>query len=119
MVEDSLDSLKLDARLELEFDDNTIQLDADRPSATLGRQGHNDVVVKDSRVSRSPARIEYRRGKFMLVDQSTNGTYVLIQGKKKLTVKRDEAHLFGSGIISLGRDVDPASPLAIHFRIKL
>ena len=119
MVEDSLDSLKVDSRLELEFHGTMIQINADRPSATLGRQGHNDVVVKDNRVSRSHARIEYRRGKFVLIDQSTNGTFVSIQGRKNLMLKRDEAQLFGSGVISLGRGIDADSPMAIRFSIKL
>jgi len=119
MVEDSFDAMTINARLELKFHDNLIQVDHHRPSATLGRQSHNDVVVNDNRVSRSHARIEYRRGKFILVDQSTNGTYVQIQGRKNITVRRDEAQLLGSGIISLGREIDPESPLLIYFAVKL
>jgi class 3 adenylate cyclase len=119
MVEDSLDALTMKAYMELRFHDNLIKVDEIRHSASLGRQSHNDVVVNDNRVSRSHARIEYRRGKFVLVDQSTNGTYVVIQGKKKVNLKRDEAQLLGNGIISLGREVDPDSPLAIHYAIKL
>ena len=79
----------------------------------------NDVVVNDNRVSRSHAKIEYRRGKFVLIDQSTNGTFVLFQGKKPIDIKRDEAPLLGTGIISLGREVNPDSPLSIHYSIKM
>lgn len=119
MVDDSLDSRKIESKMELEFQGSTIQVDQNCPSVTLGRQSHNDVVVNDGRVSRSHARIEYRRGKFILIDQSTNGTFALIQGKKSVTLRRDEASLLGSGIIGLGREVTDESPVAIHYSIKL
>ena len=119
MVEDSLDAMTLKARMEIRFHDNLVEVDENRPSISLGRQSHNEVVVNDNRVSRSHARIEYRRGKFVLIDQSTNGTYVVIQEKKKITLKRDEAQLLGNGIISLGREVDPDSPTAIKYVIKI
>ncbi len=119
MVEESGEALTVKARLELRFYDRVVEMDQDRPSVTLGRQSHNDVVVNDNRVSRSHARIEYRRGKFILIDQSTNGTFMLIQGKKRVSLKRDEAQMLGSGIISLGREADPDSPLAIQYAIKM
>jgi class 3 adenylate cyclase len=106
------------SRLELTYQGQTIELDENRPSATLGRQQHNDVVVNDSRVSRSHARIEYNRGKFTLIDQSSNGTMVQIQDKKAILLKREEAQLQGSGIIGLGCKVTPESEAALHFSIK-
>jgi len=119
MIDDSVGPELPKARLELKFGDQIFELDENRPSFTLGRQVHNDVVVNDSRVSRSHSRIEYRRGKFFLIDQSSNGTYLLIQGKNGVTLKRDDAQLIGSGIIGLGRDVTPESDLAIHYALKL
>ncbi len=105
------------SRLELTYQGQTIELDENRPSATLGRQRHNDVVVNDSRVSRSHARIEYNRGKFTLIDQSSNGTLVRIQGKKSVLLKREETQLLRNGVIGLGRDVTPESETAVHFTI--
>jgi adenylate cyclase len=119
MIDDSLDTLKIESKMELTFQGQILEVDQNRPSVTLGRQAHNDVVVNDGRVSRSHARIEYRRGKFMLIDQSTNGTFALIQKKKNITLRRDEATLLGSGIIGLGREVTEDSPVAIHYSIKL
>ena len=120
MLDDEpLDAQALKCRLELQFQDQIIEVDEIHPSATLGRQSHNDLVVNDNRVSRSHARIEYRRGKFVLIDQSTNGTHLVLQGKKGVIVKRDEAQLLGKGIIGLGREVTPDSPAAISFAIKL
>jgi len=119
MVDDSLDARKIESRMELKFQGVTIEVDQNRPSVNLGRQSHNDIVVNDGRVSRTHARIEYRRGKFILIDQSTNGTFALIQGKKSVTLKRDEATLLGKGIIGLGREVTDESPVAIHYSIQL
>lgn len=120
MMDDVMDQPEVPkARLELKFSDQIFELDDNRPSVTLGRQVHNDVVVNDGRVSRSHSRIEYRRGKFFVVDQSSNGTYLMVQGKQGVTLKRDEAQLIGSGVIGLGREVDQESNLAIHYAIKM
>lgn len=119
MMDEPLDALTIQSCMELQFQGNMIKIDQNRPIVTLGRQSHNDLVVNDNRVSRTHARIEYRRGKFVLIDQSTNGTAALLQGKKSINLKRDEAPLLGNGIISLGREANPDSPLAIHFNIKL
>ena len=105
-------------RLELAYQGQSIKLDQNRPSAALGRQKHNDLIINDSRVSRSHARIEYNRGKFTLIDQSSNGTLVRPQGKESILLKREEIQLQGNGIISLGRDVSPESEAAVHFAVK-
>jgi class 3 adenylate cyclase len=104
--------------LELQFGQKTLEVNASHPRVTLGRQSHNDMVVRDTRVSRSHSRIEYRHGKFYITDRSTNGTYVTIQGKKDLHLKRDEAQLLGSGLIGLGRQVTVDSPQAIQYTIR-
>jgi pSer/pThr/pTyr-binding forkhead associated (FHA) protein len=119
MLDESLvESMNLRTRLELEYQGQTLEIDEFRPSITLGRQSHNDVVVNDNRVSRTHAYIESRGGKFILIDQSTNGTYALIQGKKSVTLKGDEVQLIGKGVIALGQEVDADSPDMIHFAIK-
>jgi len=105
-------------RLEITYQDQSIELDENRPSATLGRQKHNDVVVDDDRVSRSHARIEYNRGKFTLIDQSSNGTIMKIRGQKSVLLKREGIQLKDSGVIGLGRKVTPESETAVHFAIK-
>ena len=111
-------SLVLKAQLRLRFCDHIIHVDQNRPSVTMGRQPHNDLIVEGTRVSRSHAVIEYRRGRFVLIDRSTNGTYLLINGKQGIA-KRVETPLYGEGIIGLSQKVTPDSPQAIHFAIKL
>ncbi|MDM8516987.1 FHA domain-containing protein [Desulfobacterales bacterium HSG16] len=104
-------------RLKLKFKNSVVEISQVRPSVTMGRQGHNNLVVEDSRVSRSHARIVYRQKQFILIDHSTNGTYVFVKGKKGMNLKQNEIQLAGSGIFGLGRKVAPDSPEAIHFAI--
>lgn len=103
------------AGLLLTWGENTVRVDAGRPAVSLGRQDHNDLILNYERVSRAHARIEYRRGRFYLIDHSSNGSYIQRAGKQVLFIQRDEAPLSGSGIISLGRIATPGSPGAIHF----
>lgn|GEM_PF-1023696 len=103
--------------LELRFHDHIIEISQIRPTVTMGRQRHNDLVVQDNRVSRSHARFEYRDSKFILIDQSTNGTYIFITGMRGMNLKQDELPIYGNGIIGLGRKVTSDSPQAIHFTI--
>jgi pSer/pThr/pTyr-binding forkhead associated (FHA) protein len=47
------------------------------PLAHVGRGAHNDVVIADSSVSETHAKLQRREGGWVLVDMdSTNGTYV-------------------------------------------
>ncbi len=113
-----VDPKTLSYRLELRFKDNVIEISQTRPSITMGRQSHNNLVVEDNRVSRSHARIVYRQDKFVLIDHSTNGTYVFVKGQKGMNLKQNELALAGSGIFGLGRKVAPDSPEAIHFAVR-
>ncbi len=77
-------------------------------TVVLGRGNRADMVIRDTMASREHARIECRRNKFVLVDQSTNGTYVLTPDGPAY-LRREEVNLTGKGKISLGRDVASAT----------
>ncbi len=59
-----------------------------------------------------------RRGKFFLVDQSTNGTFVLNEAGEESFVRRDSIELIGKGIIGLGKAATPDTPLVIRYRCE-
>jgi len=107
--------IALPVRLHLRMGDQESELSQSRPHATLGRGPQNEFVVADEYASRVHARIEYRRGKFVLFDQSTNGTFVRTQDGKEVQLRREEFPLQGTGEISLGRAFDTASAHVIHF----
>lgn len=103
------------ARLRLWCAGTLIEIDQRRPFAALGRHSDNEIVVTEAFASRLHCRVEYRRGKFVLVDQSTNGTYVAVRGKDSVFLYREEMVLEGTGVIGLGREVEPDGEGAIHF----
>ncbi|MBW1895150.1 MAG: adenylate/guanylate cyclase domain-containing protein [Deltaproteobacteria bacterium] len=118
ILERSSTSSVLQSYLELRCGNVIIKVDHLQPSITMGRQSHNDLVLDYERISRSHANIENSREKFILMDHSSNGTYVHPQGEAVIHITRDEVQLFDSGIISLGRKASPGSPGAIHYTVK-
>jgi class 3 adenylate cyclase len=89
-----------------------------KPVISIGRGEQNDLVVPLDCVSRVHARIEFRRGKFILVDQSTNGTYVFSPVHNDVYLHLDELSLEGYGLIGLGRRPDPDSEEKVYFAIR-
>lgn len=103
-------------RLQLNWKGKKVELTTERPSAQLGRGSENDIVVADNLASRLHARIETRRDRYVLVDQSINGTYVQFEGLSAKCVRRDECVLQGTGVISLGRPIrNGETENCIHF----
>lgn len=85
-------------------------------SVTLGRDQANDLVVPAPRASRMHARIEYRNAKFVLVDFSSNGTFMRIDGERDVVLHREASPLRGRGWIFLGAAaVDPDLSEALRF----
>ena len=104
------------AKLMLRYRDQSVEVNESNSSVVMGRADENDLVVKNTLISRLHARIEYRKGNFVLVDQSINGTYVRTSGGEELFVRRDNYPIKGSGIIGLGQRLAPESPDAISFQ---
>ena len=98
------------ARLRIRHGAEEIVLDQHRPTLTLGRDAQNDVVIADRLASRMHARIERRRDRFVLVDHSSNGTFLQQNGEPELPLRREELVLRGRGRISFGH------PLAADHR---
>lgn len=106
-------------RLYLRFSGRELVLaDSGVHSVTMGRADDNDICMKGNLISRLHARIELSKGRFLLVDESTNGTFVQHDGGEESYVRRDRAELAGSGIISMGRVAARGTPLAIEFRVE-
>ena len=102
-------------RLVVSFRDTTVEVTDLKKHINMGRADDNDLVVKGNLISRIHARIEKRRGRFMLIDQSTNGTFLQTDTGEETFVRRDSTELVGEGIIGLGRVAKPGTPLAIHY----
>ena len=105
-------------RLRLRVEDRELLVDDRHASVTIGRAEDNDVVVKGNLISRLHARIEISRNKFVLVDQSTNGTFVQTADGEEAFVRRDSLQLKGQGAIGLGRLPEQGSPQTIRFNCE-
>jgi hypothetical protein len=102
-------------RLRLRFDERELLVDERASSVTIGRADENDVVVKGQLSSRLHARIVIGRSNFVLIDQSTNGTFVQTGDGEELFVRQDILQLKGEGMIGLGCLPEQGSQHTIHF----
>ncbi len=103
--------------LQIRHQEHRILVDHERPILTLGRGLANHLIVDDPMVSRMHARIELQRNRFMLIDESTNGTFLETQGREAMFLRRSASQLKGTGLIGLGQRVSASAPLAIRYRI--
>jgi class 3 adenylate cyclase len=112
-----VDSIPRISRLRLRYGGTQCTLDAAHPDAiTLGRDGASAIVIGDREASRQHARIERRPDRFVLIDHSSNGTYVLVDNEPEVWVRREEFVLRGRGRIALGRPTaDPSVTIVEYF----
>ncbi len=106
--------------LELDYGGKTYTFTPKELPKRIGRGDDCDLLVRSDCASRHHARIEYNRGKFTLVDESSNGTYVEVEeargARRNLVYVRNEIFaLVGTGRFSLGtRPAD--DPHVLTFR---
>jgi adenylate cyclase len=83
-----------------------IRLDGNETEFMLGRDPSCGLVIEDPRASRFHATFEQRRGRFVLRDHSTNGSFVLDNDRSRPAfIRREEWLLSGTGHLSFGRPI--------------
>jgi FHA domain len=102
-------------RLYLTYHNNIRDLGTRTNKFIIGRAKDADFVIKSDLASRHHAVIAYRNGKFVIIDQSTNGTFVKSQGGKEVYVHAEQVPLTGSGFISLGKSITVDNENLIYF----
>jgi class 3 adenylate cyclase len=107
-------TLKPATRLALTFGTRSFDFPADKRELTLGRDLACDVVVQEKAASRRHARVERRGTQFYLVDESSNGTYVTIDGDDEVHLRRDQLMLRQRGRICFGVPAASASETLIY-----
>jgi len=95
-----------------------VVLGAERPSAMIGRDAACDLVIGDPKASRQHAKLEKRRDKFVLTDQSTNGTYVTFVGEAEMALRREEVMLRRSGRIVFGHSAADGQGDSVEFSVR-
>jgi pSer/pThr/pTyr-binding forkhead associated (FHA) protein len=107
--------LEKDGGLLITYKAKTTKLDLNSDPVSLGRGLDCGLLITGDLISRYHAKIDIRRGKFVLTDQSTNGTFVRTLDGQDIFLRQDELTLFGSGVISLGKDVDKQRENLIYY----
>lgn len=102
-------------RLRLTYQNDSVILDGEITQIVMGRSKSADLTVNETLASRQHVRIEHRRGKFFIIDQSTNGTYVHHENDESF-LRREEMPLSGDGMISLGRSFTENPQEVVHFK---
>ena len=96
----------------------TVQVSEQRPTVLIGRDASCDLVVDELTASRQHLRIEYRKNRFYVVDQSTNGTHIRPDMSDAVFTRREELLLEGSGLINLGCSFKRRPEGMVRFRIR-
>lgn len=102
-------------RVRLQYQGQEMVVSSGHVHLTIGRAEENDIVIKGNLISRLHARLEFDRNKFLLVDQSTNGTFVTQDDGEEFFVRRDSLQLKGRGLIGLGKSPEGISAQSIRF----
>lgn len=104
-------------QLHLQLDGRDIFLLPEQTPYCIGREAAKaQLHVEHECASREHCHIEFRRGKYVLVDHSTNGTYVYLGEQNPIYLRREELPLQGEGQITLGHKIETVSPCIIRFK---
>jgi class 3 adenylate cyclase len=104
------------ARLKLQFDGRVLWLDGAGLSVVrLGRGIECHIIVSEPEASRLHATIEARGDRFVLMDHSSNGTYLAFDEPSEVCLKREEIILPPRGRIALGVSTTAAHATVVAF----
>jgi adenylate cyclase len=109
----------LEEQLVLRHRDQHLTVSDANTTATLGRGANCSIVIQDDLASALHAIVEYRLGKFFVLDRSLSGTYVRFDGGDTVHLVGENTMLRGSGAILLGRPFSDNSAGIIEFSAHL
>jgi class 3 adenylate cyclase len=101
----------------LRYRSQSLKVNKARRSVALGRGESCDMVVHNDFASRLHVHVELRFGKFVIADQSTNGTYIRFSDGQIVHITREEIALHGNGSISLGQSFTEQPAEVVEFSI--
>lgn len=105
-------------RIVLRRNGETLRIPDNRRVITIGRDTANDIVIDSPEVSRRHCRIVVQNDSYVLVDQSTNGTYITPEIGAPFHIKHKMATLGDAGWIALGHPQDRGSKNIVEFLIR-
>jgi class 3 adenylate cyclase len=102
-------------RLELHYGKEVQVVTVADSGFSIGRHSECGLVVSNPCVSRIHAQVQFVHGKFVLNDQSTNGSYVTTKDGQSTYLRREPLPLWGRGQIGLGKPVDHTGSHCLGF----
>ena len=105
-------------KLLLTFQGMTHSLSPTNPVVVAGRRKDCDIRIINQYTSREHARFELRDGLFFIVDQSTNGTFLMWEQGDVAHLTGQELPLMGDGLISLGCPITLEDEQLIRFEYQ-
>ncbi len=92
------------AVVKLKYADEEYLITSEQPAFLIGRDPQKcDLVISKNRISREHCQINFNRGKFVLIDHSTNGSYLSTENNSELYIRREEFPLIAKTLLSLGQ----------------
>jgi adenylate cyclase len=88
--------------LRLAYDDQVVVCSPEKPRLVIGRHKACDLVIGDKLASRQHCTLEARGDEFVLLDHSTNGTYVTFEGEQEVLLNGAGLALATHGWIAFG-----------------
>lgn len=111
--------INIQSVLTIQYEDNIIKMSANTITGiSVGRGQDCDLIIPSQQASREHCKIECNRGKFVLVDNSANGSYVN-HNMTELFFQQERVPLLGEGYISLGEPSADNSNFLLHYSIEL
>ncbi len=102
----------------LDYKGQQLTLNQDRSGIVMGRSQTCDLPIHEKLASRQHVRIELRRNKFFIIDQSTNGTHVKLDNSEDAFLRREEMPITTNGEISLGKSFSENPTEVVSFTLQ-
>lgn len=106
------------SKLVLRNGDATLELHEGSEAVSIGRGPANAVTINLPTASRHHATIAVVKGKYVLTDISSNGTYVHMANGDRYVLRREELILNGAGRIGLGAPADECADKVLAFELR-
>jgi class 3 adenylate cyclase len=100
----------------LKYKDEVVRLELTAGALLIGRDPGCTLVVDTAWASRRHATLDVQRGRFVLVDHSANGTYVVDEDTAEQHVNREVHPLARRGTISIGISAQENPDDVIRYR---
>ena len=104
--------------LHVNYAGKSISLNQDKSGIVMGRSQACDLPINEKLASRQHVRIELRRNKFFIIDQSTNGTHIKMDNTDDIFLRREETPITANGQISLGKSFSEGPSEVVTFTLE-